>query len=234
MATGTTVSLQTIYDDVESLTARVTTLEEQMRNVLDGVGNNGPIALTEGADLHELAIGDYYIPSATICATLLNKPTTGNSTAFVKVVPAGSEGQKMMYYYICSKDGASYYQAAYYTSGWGAWHEINVYDSGWQDLTLATGITPYSDAQKPRYRRIGKEVILCGVLKGVSGSDVTVATLPSNCRPTKKHIIPIACVGQMIGKISVETNGNVILNRTTVEPVIVENWHSIACSFCVD
>lgn len=233
MASGTATPLG-IYEDVDQLKIDVAALKEQMNVVQVQLAGMGIQAITENTDLHELSIGRYYIPNATVCATLLNKPTTGNSTAFVNVVPAGSDGQRMMYYYICSKDGASYYQTAYYTTGWGEWHEINVYDSGWIDLPLASGITAYSDAQKPRYRRIGKEVFLYGVLKGISGSDVTVATLPSNCRPAKKHILPIACVGQMIGKISIETNGNVVLNRTTVEPVIVENWHSIACSFVVD
>lgn len=224
--------MATIYDDVADLQGRVAALEEQMTQVLTAV--RGVTVLPSGTDLHTLAIGDYYIPNATVCATLANKPTTSNSTAFVKVVPAGSDGQKIMYYYICNKDDPSYYQTAYYTTGWGEWNEINLYDSGWIDLTLNTGITAYNEAQKPRCRRVGKEVILSGVFKGVSGSDVVITTLPSNCRPVKKFILPVACVGQMIGKISVETNGNIVLNRTTVEPVIVENWHSIACSFCVD
>ena len=225
--------MATIYEEVELLKTQMTQAQADIL-VLQNASGNPIIALAEGTDLHELEIGSYCIPSAAVCATLLNKPTTSTWTAFVNVVPGGSDGQKMIYYYPCSKDSASYYQCAYYSSGWGEWHEINVYDSGWLDLPLADGIVAYSDAQKPRCRRIGKEVILCGVFRGVSGSDVIIATLPSNFRPTKKVILPVACVSQMIGKISVETNGNVLLNRTTVEPVIVENWHSIACSFCID
>ena len=221
-------SITNIYDDVALLQEQVALLQEQVTAL------GAPIALTENTDLDTLEPGNYYIPNSTICATLLNKPVTANSTAVVEVTQGGADGQKMMYYRICSKDGASYYQRAYYTSAWGSWHEINVYDSGWIDLTLASGITAYSDAQKPRYRRIGKEVILCGVFKGFTATDTTIATLPANFCPAKKCILPIACVGQMIGKISVETNGNIVLNRTTVEPVIAENWHSIACSFCVD
>ena len=107
-------------------------------------------------------------------------------------------------------------------------------DSGWLDLPLSTGIAAYNEAQKPRYRKVGKTVFLTGVLKGVTGSDVTIATLPSGYTPSKRAIIPIACVGQMIGKISIDTDGSIVLNRTTVEPVIAENWHSIACNFNVD
>lgn len=223
-----TDSIMNIYDDVAVLQEQVALLQSQIAAL------GAPIALAENTDLNTLGVGNYYIPTSTICGTILNKPVTSNSTAFVEVTPGGADGQKMMYYRICSKDGASYYQRAYYSSGWGSWHEINVYDSGWVDLPMASGITAYSDAQKPRCRRIGKEVMVCGVFKGAVGTDVTIATLPVNFRPAKKHILPIASVGQMIGKISVETDGSIVLNRTTVEPIIAENWHSIACSFCVD
>lgn len=216
-----------IYDDVD-------TLKSQMETVLNQLSKVYPIALTEGADIYELPEGHYYIPNATICATLLNKPTTRTATGFVTVISAGDAGQKVVEYTICDRTTVVSYYAAYYTEVWGNWIEINSTDSGWLDLPLATGIAAYNEPQKPRYRKIGKTVFLTGVLKGVTASDVTIATLPSGYRPSKRVIIPIACVGQMIGKISIDTDGSIVLNRTTVEPVIAENWHSIACNFNVD
>ncbi len=208
-----------IYDDVELL-------KEQMATLI-------PMPLTEGADIHELAVGRYYIPSAEISATILNKPTTSTATAYIDVIPGGAEGQKTVIYKPCRKGDASYYHAAYYVGAWGDWDFVNLIDSGWLDLPLATGISAYNEAQKPRYRKIGNEVFLSGVMKGVTASDTVVATLPAGYRPEKRVILPIACVGQMLAKISIDTNGSITFNRSTVEPVITENWHSIACVFSI-
>lgn len=216
-----------IYDDVEALTTRVAALETSIAAMQIQT-------IAEATDLYTLTVGDYIVPTAAISATLVNKPTTSTATAFVKVVPGGDAGQKIMYYIPCSKDYATYYQCAYYLDAWGTWKEINLFDSGWLDLPLEDAITAYSDAQKPRYRKIGKTVFLTGVYKGATMQNEVVATLPSGYRPTHKVILATASVGQMIGKISIETNGDIVLNRTTVEPIVAENWHSVACSFEVD
>jgi len=225
--TGTAEIMANIYDDVEALTARVAALETQLASMQ-------VVTLTEGADLHTLGIGEYLIPNATVSATILNKPVTNTHTAFIKVIAGGADGQKTMYYIPCSKTHSTFYQCAYYMSAWGAWNEVKLFDSGWIDLPLATGITAYSEAQKPRYRKIGKTVFLTGVYKGATMQNEVIATLPSGYRPQKKCILATASVGTMFGKISIETNGEIILNRTTFEPIIAENWHSIACTFEVD
>lgn len=216
-----------IYEDVALLQEQMTAAQEQLAALT-------VTPLTEGTDLHTLTVGKYIVPSAAICATLLNKPTTSNATAFINVIESGNAGQLTIFYIPCTKETASYYHAAFYQDAWGAWNTVNLTDTGWLDLPLADGITAYSEGQKPRYRRVGKEVFVSGVLKGATATNQTVATLPSGYRPSKKVMFPIACVGQMIGKISIETSGEIILNRTTVEPVLAENWHSIACSFNVD
>lgn len=211
--------MSNIYDDVDLL-------KEQMSTLI-------PVALTEGADIHALPVGRYYVPSAAVSATLLNKPTTISYTAYIDVIPGGEDGQKTVIYKPCRKGDASYYHEAYYSGAWGGWDFVNLIDSGWIDLPLATGISVYSEAQRPCYRKIGNEVFISGVIKGVTASDTVVATLPAGYRPNKRVILPIACVGQMIGKISIDTNGSITFNRSTVEPVVDVNWHSIACSFSI-
>lgn len=104
-------------------------------------------------------------------------------------------------------------------------------DTGWLEIPLATGITAYSDEQAPRYRKIGKDVFLSGVLRGVTAKDQTVATLPVGFRPSKKVMFAVCSVGQMFTKMTVNTNGTIILNRSSIEPVEAINWHSIACNF---
>lgn len=108
------------------------------------------------------------------------------------------------------------------------------HDSGWLDLPLSEGITPYSEDQKPRYRKIGKDVFLSGVYRGATDKDIVIATLPEGFRPSKRVIFAEASVGIMLSKISIHTDGKIYLNRTTVEPVVDVNWHSIACNFSTD
>lgn len=104
-------------------------------------------------------------------------------------------------------------------------------DTGWIDIPLASGITAYSEEQAPRCRKIGKDVFLSGVLRGVTAKDQTVATLPVGFRPSKKVMFAVCSVGQMFTKMTVNTNGTIVLNRSSIEPVEAINWHSIACDF---
>lgn len=223
-----------IYDDVVALQERMTAAETSITTLQAKIATLTASDIAESTDLNALtAAGVYRIPSAAICGTLLNKPTTNNATGEIVITSGGNAGQLIMKYIPCNKASVSYYQRCYYESAWGEWHEISLNDSGWLDLTLADGITAYSDAQKPRYRKIGNEVFLSGVYKGAAAENVTIATLPSGYRPSKKVIVACASVGQMFSKISIETNGEIVLNRTTIEPVVAVNWHSIACSFAL-
>lgn len=222
-----------IYDDVAALETRVAELEAASATTQATLAGMQVQTLASGTDLRELNLGEYLIPNATVSATISNKPVTNTHTALVSVVAGGDAGQKTVIFRECNKTDPSFWQCSYYSGAWGEWQEVNLIDSGWLDLPLADGITAYSDAQKPRYRKIGNVVYLVGVYKGAVGENVTIATLPSGYRPQKKAILATASVGTMFGKISVETDGRIILNRTTVEPIIAENWHSIGCCFVV-
>lgn len=225
-----------VYDDVELLQQQMATAQTNITNLQNAIVALNVVNIAENTDLNNLtSIGQYLIPTAAISGTLQNKPTTSTATGLITVNPGGNAGQLIMQYIPCKKADATYYQRCYYESSWGEWKVIPppTTDSGWLDLPLATGITAYSDAQKPRYRKIGKEVFLSGVYKGAVGENITIATLPAGYRPAKKTIVACASVGQMFSKISIETSGEMVLNRTTVEPIIAENWHSIACNFAI-
>lgn len=240
-------TLGTIYEDVADLQERVASLEALMATAQSGISDLNtdisglqsditalkPQILAEGTDLDTLGLGSYIIPSASVCATLSNKPISNNATGFLKVISGGNEGQMTMYYIPCTKDTPSYYQRAYYQNSWGNWNTVNLVDSGWLDLTLVNGATAYSESQKPRYRQIGKEIFLNGVFKGITESNITIATLPSGFRPSKKTIVAVASVGQMISRLTIDTDGTITYNRSTIEPITNENYHSIACTFCV-
>ena len=216
----------TIYEYVEALTERVATLEI-------AVENSKTKELTTNTDLFELGVGKYYIPNTSVCATLLNKPTTSTATAYIEVLPGGNSGQLIMRYIPCAPS-ASYYQIAYYEGTWDSWKEVNLYDSGWIDLPLSGNVTAFNDEQKPRYRRMGNEVFITGVVKNISEFNTVISTLPANYRPSKKIIIAVPSTGTKFSRISILTNGVITYEQSNDNIIGTSNWHSIACSFNVD
>lgn len=220
-----------IYDDIELLKEQVATLQTQMTTAQSQLLTLVPQILAENTDLNTLTVGRYFVPTSTVSGTLLNKPITNTWTAYIDVLPSGSDGQLIMRYCPVSKDFESYYQRAYYSGSWGNWKTVSLKHTDWTDLPLAAGISAYSEAQKPRYMRSNKTIFLSGVVKGLTEHDSLIGTLPSGFRPAKKVIFPIASVGQIISKMSVETDGRVVYNRSSIEPIVAENYHSIACCF---
>lgn len=112
--------------------------------------------------------------------------------------------------------------------------QSQISDTGWLDLPLAEGITQYNEEQKPRYRRIGNEVFLSGVFKGVTANNTAVGTLPEGFRPSKKIMYAVPSVSQCMSRLSISADGVITHERATVEPLSVTNWHSIACIFTID
>ncbi len=241
-------TLGTIYEDVADLQERVASLEALMATAQSGISELNtdvselqsditaltPQILAENTDLNTLGIGSYIIPSASICATLSNKPISSTATGFLKVVEGGNSGQLMMYYFPCAKAGASYYQRVYYENSWGAWNDIDVFNSGWLDLTLNSGVNPFNEEQKPRYRRVGKEVFITGVVKNISANNTVIATLPANYRPSKKIIIAVPSTGERFSRISILTTGVITYEQIDEGTPAASYWHSIACNFNVD
>lgn len=109
--------------------------------------------------------------------------------------------------------------------------EARTADSGWHDIPLKDGITAYNSDQRPAYRRIGEVVFLAGVFKGVTDANTDIAVLPEGFRPARKVILPFASIGQKINRMEILTDGTIRYSRSTIEPTVVENWHSIACCF---
>lgn len=112
--------------------------------------------------------------------------------------------------------------------------QTQLVDSGWIDLPLSDGITAYSEEQRPSYRRIGNEMFLRGVFKGVTANNTVIGTLPEGFRPGKKIMFAIPSVSQCMSRISITADGVITHERATVEPLVSSNWHSIACTFLID
>lgn len=243
MAIITTEQIQGIYEDVALLQSQVVELQAQMStantnianlNVALGQLNPGATELTADTDLSSLGAGTYVIPSTSVSATLLNKPTANTATGYIIVLEGGSAGQLIMYYIPCAKEGTSYYQRAYYEGSWGTWKEVNVFDSGWLDLPLSSGVIAFNEEQKPRYRRIGKEVFISGVVKNISVFNTVIATLPVDYRPSKKVIFAVPSTATKFSRISIQTNGVMTYEQSNDDVVGTGNWHSVACNYNVD
>jgi len=231
-----------IYEDVallqtqmSELQTNVSNLETDINNLENELNDSDVTVLEVDTDLNSLDVGSYVIPNTTVANSLLNKPSNSNSaTAFINVVTGGGAGQKMMYYIPCAKEGASYWQRAYYQNTWGDWHEVNVFDSGWLDLPLSNGVIAFNDEQKPRYRRIGKEVFITGVVKNITAFNTVISTLPVNYRPSKKLIIAVPSTATKFSRISIQTNGVMTYEQSNDDIVGATNWHSVACTYNVD
>ena len=226
--------MATIYEMVDALTERVGSLETQMTTVNTQIAGMGATVLAENTDLNTLGVGKYIIPSAAVCATLLNRPDSSTATGFITVIEGGTAGQLIMYYNVCAKAGASYYERCFYEGSWGSWQDIDVYDSGWVDIELTGDVIAFNDEQKPRCRRVGKQVFLTGVVKNISAFDTVIATLPTIYRPSKKVIVAVPSTGVKYSRVSIQTNGVVTYEQSNDNTVAASNWHSIACSYNVD
>ena len=90
-----------VYDDVAVLQQEMTAAQAAISALQQQAATMQPQALTEGADLFNLSVGKYYIPSSAICATLLNKPVANNWTGFIDVIEGGADGQKIIIYRPC-------------------------------------------------------------------------------------------------------------------------------------
>lgn len=178
--------MSNVYDDVAELQLQVANLQSTVAllnsRLVKAEALDGQM-LIEGTDLNTLECGRYIIPTVAIAQSLLNAPTgAGSYTGMIEVYCGGSGGQKIQKYTICRKDEKLYYERCYYSNTWGDWKIFDATDSGWVNLTLASGVTAYAPTQLPQCRKIGKAVYIRGAVKNVLSNGV-LATLPAGYRP---------------------------------------------------
>lgn len=81
-------------------------------------------------------------------------------------------------------------------------------DSGWLELTLNDGwsATEYA-TEKPMYRKVGKTVMLRGLVNATSVAGVTIATLPTGFRPSTTRFNRYVCsVGTGNATVNLQVN----------------------------
>jgi hypothetical protein len=88
---------------------------------IDGALPSSAILLTTNADLNDLTTpGFYAIPTATISATIKNKPYTDTAQASIRVEQTGNGMVKQIMQKATKTDGAIF-ERGYDAYGWGAW-----------------------------------------------------------------------------------------------------------------
>lgn len=95
--------------------------------------------------------------------------------------------------------------------------DLNI-DSGWTNFTLESGATAYSTETTPAVRRVGKTIYFRGCVKSLTSTGVTIATLPSDYRPTRPHYFTQFVGGSgalSVAMLKVNTNGTIQLVSAT-------------------
>lgn len=112
-----------------------------------------------------------------------------------------------------------------------------VEDSGWINLSLASGVYEYSSAQRPQYRKIGNTVYIRGAVKNVTTLPKVLATLPDGFRPTQVvsyvQNTTIQDSHPHFMRVQVQTNGNIEIKASTND-ISTETWFPIDVNFLND
>lgn len=116
-----------------------------------------------------------------------------------------------------------------------------VEDSGWQDAVLCDEFELYGSDSTCKYRKVGKIVQVCGIVKPTStfssGASNPLFTLPEGFRPATYQAY--ICQGSDVNKwlCSVQSTGEISLSRYgTTEKISVSTnaWLPFSIMFLVD
>lgn len=110
-------------------------------------------------------------------------------------------------------------------------------DSGWNNLTLASGVSAYSSIQTPKYRKIGNKVYLYGAVKGITSLSKVIGTLPEGFRPSKSMSYIQNTSAQdshpHFARIQIKANGDIDIQFSTND-ISVTTWFPIDTEFLID
>ncbi len=114
--------------------------------------------------------------------------------------------------------------------------ENTVHDTGWQDIVLNNGITPYSANETPKAKVISVSGVsflsLKGALKGLTAIG-TIGYLPKSLNVVLSESRPFVQNSSIISgtpnfaRWRVQTTGNIDLERATQSTITASNWFPI-------
>lgn len=226
---------QTIFERLDALEAGLDSVEK----VINSLNTDFVPDATESinnADLNEL-FGRVIIAYGNQCANrpsglngyLINIPHDKRPTVYNKQIWITRPNNDV---FIRNMDNEE----------WGEWIPLH-YDTGWKNLSLASGITVHNADRPVQYRRINNTVYIRGGIKGIKADSTLIATLPSGYRPqyafyfvqnmsyTKGTPQSYANFARFV----IKTDGSLIMQYTSDSfEHDAANWFDIECSFLID
>jgi hypothetical protein len=89
--------------------------------------------------------------------------------------------------------------------------------TAWTNVSFGSGWTDYGGSyQTGQYKKVGDFVFLRGLVKRTSGSDVSIATLPSGHRPPAQCLIGVL-TNTGIGRVDIQTDGQIVWSSGGVD-----------------
>lgn len=156
---------------------------------LDGVFDSGYLIKASGgfinlvaekvSDLNDLTTPNTYVSINRGASSYANIPDGLGGTFTIEVMSAGAEGQIMQRITACDKDNPKEYIRHYYQGAWGEWW-ITREDTGWINMTIASGITVGNEIGYLKARRKNGILYIEGDVLGVSANWTKIASLPSS------------------------------------------------------
>lgn len=221
---------RSIYDDVEQLQISVANLE----NLLAQGGYLKSAAENLNDKNLNSCIGKVIIGYGNNC---VNKPTSVNGY-FVNI-PHDAKPDLYGKQFWITRATNEIYMRNLENGTFGAWVAVKA-DTGWIDLPLASGITSYSAAQSPQYRRINNTVYIRGAVKGIKQDKTIIGTLPTGFRPTKvvsfvQNMSMSGGVANMV-RWQVQTDGDIEMQYTdhSLSEYTGTEWFAIDANFLND
>lgn len=219
-----------IYDDVTELQNKVAHIEEllinggYLKSAATGVNNR---------DLNT-CVGEIIIGYGNECT---NRPI--NQNGYFINIPHDSKPTLYGKQIYITRQSNSIYMRNLENGAFSTWVTLR-HDTGWVDLPLKTGISAYSSAQFPQYRRINNTVYIRGAVKGITGDKTIIGTLPSGYRPTKvvSFVQNMSMHGGLanIARWQVQLDGDIEMQYTDhpFSELSGDDWFALDASFLND
>lgn len=221
---------RSIYDDVAQLQTAVENLENL---VAQGGFLKSASEDLNNKDLNS-CIGKIIIGYGNNC---VNRPTSTNGY-FVNI-PHDNKPELYGKQFWITRATNDIYIRNLENGTFGEWVAVRV-DSGWMDLPLADGISSYSSAQSPQYRKINNTVYIRGAVKGIKTDKTIIATLPVGFRPTKvvsfvQNMSMSGGVANMV-RWQVQTDGDIEMQYTdhSLSEYTGSEWFALDVNFLND
>lgn len=221
---------KSIYDDVAQLQTAVENLENLIAQ--------GGFLKSASEDLNNkdlnTCIGKIIVGYGNNC---VNKPSSTNGY-FVNI-PHDNKPDLYGKQFWITRATNDIYMRNLENGTFGEWVAVRV-DSGWLDLPLADGISSYSSAQSPQYRKINNTVYIRGAVKGIKTDKTIIATLPVGFRPTKvvsfvQNMSMNGGVANMV-RWQVQTDGDIEMQYTdhSLSEYTGSEWFALDVNFLND